>query len=398
MNLASRKAFDVLVVGAGPVGLFAALGLARAGAAVAVIEKEKRTKLHSYALALHASTLRLLDEAGLADALVARGHRIDRVAFYEGPERRAELDLSAVGGKFPHLLVLPQSDLEYALLEALAQAGVKPHWNRELVELRPDVGSVGAEIADIEEVTGGYPIMHSSRMRARTRPVQASFAIGADGHHSLVRRLIRGGFEPLGPPTAYVILEFLARAAAPESEVRIVLDGPTTSVLWPMGAGRFRWTLQIDPAAPPADTAAILALARSRAPWFRAKPTETPWTTAVAFDRRLSNLLGVGRVWLAGDAAHATEPIGVQSMNAGLHEAHDLAAALNRLRTEAKGADLLERYRDRTRATWHRLLGLAPLPTGGWSTPWLATHAPRLLPCLPATGEDLDALLAQWRG
>src|SRR4051812_8294061 len=79
---------EVLVAGAGPVGLMAALALAEQGIQVQIVDQEKRPAARSYALALHPQSLRLLDEVGLADELLERAHRIERLAFYEGMERR----------------------------------------------------------------------------------------------------------------------------------------------------------------------------------------------------------------------------------------------------------------------------------------------------------------------
>lgn len=80
---------EVLVVGAGPVGLLSALLLAEAGIAVRIIDREQRTTTRSYACALHSRTLSLLARLRLAEPLLAQGRRVDSFAFYEGAQRRA---------------------------------------------------------------------------------------------------------------------------------------------------------------------------------------------------------------------------------------------------------------------------------------------------------------------
>src|SRR5437016_773859 len=103
---------EVLVVGAGPVGLWIALSLAEAGVQVSIIDRESGITARNYACALHPGTLKLLDRFGLAAAAVERGRRVQKFAFYEGRSRAAELDLSKIAGDFPFLLLLPQSALE----------------------------------------------------------------------------------------------------------------------------------------------------------------------------------------------------------------------------------------------------------------------------------------------
>src|SRR5690606_8964144 len=84
ITMFGREKTDVLVVGAGPVGLFTALHLARHGVRVQIVDKEWRTGAHSYALALHAASLRLLDDLGLRARVLEHAYRVDTVAFYDG--------------------------------------------------------------------------------------------------------------------------------------------------------------------------------------------------------------------------------------------------------------------------------------------------------------------------
>src|SRR6185436_9986543 len=123
---------EILVVGAGPVGLLTALVLAEAGVEVRIIDQEERTAGRSYACALHPRSLQLLHRLGLASDAVEQGRKISRLAFYDGSLRQAEIDFSKLGGEFPFLLTLPQVAFENLLEQRLRHAGVKILWNRRL--------------------------------------------------------------------------------------------------------------------------------------------------------------------------------------------------------------------------------------------------------------------------
>src|SRR3954453_10920544 len=119
---------EVLVVGAGPVGLVAALFLRQRGVRAQIVDMHQRTTQHSYALAIHPRTLRTLEEAGLAEGLIGAGRKLTKVAYYEGPERRGEIDYSALASTHPYLLVIRQSVLETTVEEALRRQKLKVRW------------------------------------------------------------------------------------------------------------------------------------------------------------------------------------------------------------------------------------------------------------------------------
>src|SRR5439155_18910369 len=117
---------EVLVVGAGPTGLLMAILLGEAGINVRIIDCEERTTARSYACVLHSSNLELFDRLGMAPALLERGRRLHTIAFYDGAKRRAELKLAELGGAYPFLLVVAQSDLEETLEERFRKtSGIK---------------------------------------------------------------------------------------------------------------------------------------------------------------------------------------------------------------------------------------------------------------------------------
>ena len=198
--------------------------------------------------------------------------------------------------------------------------------------------------------------------------------------------------------------------------MRVVLEGNTVSVMWPLGINKCRWTFQVIPDEAPADFPEkerrrfvlrepsseqdsrhhLLRFLEQRAPWFHRDINEMDWSTEIEFPHWVAQQFGRNRCWLAGDAAHQTGPIGVQSMNVGLREAAHLAETISQVLRKKNSLDLLQSYNSESRAEWRRLLGLngSPTPTEKTSA-WIKQHCANLQAYLPASGKDLSLLLNQ---
>src|SRR5581483_5116256 len=149
---------EVLVAGAGPVGMFTALLLAQSGVKVEVIDKEARTAGHSYACALHPHTLKLLAQAGVADEAIELGRRINTIAFYAGGVRSADLRLADLKTEFPFVLVLEQSQFEDLLEQKLRRHGVSVQWQHRLADLTMDEAGVSVTIEKLAATGKGYSV------------------------------------------------------------------------------------------------------------------------------------------------------------------------------------------------------------------------------------------------
>lgn len=190
LDPAPAEPVEVLVVGAGPVGLFAALHLALAGTRVTVVDEAPRAAARSYALGLHAHTVALLKEVGLGGEVVRRGHPVARLARFEDAEERVRIDLAAGGGG--PLAVLPQQVLEGLLESALRAEGVQVAWGHRLTGLAETADELAARI----EAVGGRPYA-----------LAPAYVVGADGHRSAVRRALGLDFAAAGEPETYAVFE-----------------------------------------------------------------------------------------------------------------------------------------------------------------------------------------------
>lgn len=387
---------EVLVAGAGPVGLYAALALTSKGIRTQIIDRSWRGGTHSYALALHARSLSLLEELGLRAAVVDRARMLTRIGLYQGQERCGALDLPSP------IAVLDQDLLEDLLIGELARKGVKVQWSHEAMRVVQNENDVEVTVDQFEKESVGYSVAHTEWVLAKSTNMRVPFVIGADGHRSRIRRALNIAFPEVGTPQNYAVFEFQTDFE-PGNELRIVFGEHSSDALWPLPGGYCRWSFEIPNIAieterekdrlllqtagdsyAPLCGSTLRQLIESRAPWFCGSIGELAWRTAVRFERRLAPSFGEGRVWLAGDSAHLAAPVGMQSMNAGLIEAHDLAQTITGILRRDEPLSGLAGYDLRSSALWEDLFGLH----GGEPMDPMASY-------LPAFGDELRGLVRQ---
>jgi 2-polyprenyl-6-methoxyphenol hydroxylase-like FAD-dependent oxidoreductase len=407
---------EVLVAGAGPVGMMAAILLAKNGIHVRVIDQEQQTATHSYACVLHPRSLNLLHQAGVAQEAIRLGNRIDTIRFYEGRSCRAEVAFSELPVQFPFALVLKQGTLEQLLEQELKQfEHVEVGWNHRLADLGMKEGTAIATIEELALSGKGYVLPEFEWEVQKTSLLLAQYVLGADGHNSLIRQRMNVPCQPAGEPALFVMYNVeCERQFGHKHEIRIGLDQNRISAMWPFSDVDCRWGFQWIPADEPGnfpekDRSPFIVveppskydsrhhlqrLLRMRAPWFESGIKEVEWATDIQFEHWLVAEFGRDRCWLAGDAAHQTGPVGMQSMNAGLWEAADLAAKLKQILREGGSPELLNDYDREHRAEWQELLGMSgpPKPTE-YANDWVRKHLAQILASLPASGKELAHLL-----
>ena len=416
---------EALIVGAGPVGQFAALALARRGVRVRVVDRGLWPCAQSYALALHPKSMKLLAGLGLRDAVLSSATMVDSIGLYDAKTRRASLPVADGAGD--GVAVMRQDVLEGVLEQALKAEGVEIEWRNEVSRIAPGPSSVGVTIDKFTKESRGYVIAHTEWVISKSTEIETPFVIGADGYNSRVRRASKLDFQEVGPAQYFAVFEFKTDADV-NREMRIVFGENTTDVVWPLPNGACRWSFEIPgyhdenleglqkgllaagfdfPSerskerlfvsqgadSPLLEESSFRAMIAQRAPWFTGQVGEIVWKSIVRFERRLTSAFGDGRLWLAGDAAHLTGPVGIQSMNLGLAEADELAAAIAGVIRKGEPAASLGAYNQKRLGVWRQLHNLAGgVQASAGADPWLAAHASTLTSCLPAYGEDLGAL------
>ncbi|WP_443094084.1 FAD-dependent monooxygenase [Nannocystis punicea] len=298
---------EVVVVGAGPVGLMLAAELALAGVRVRVFEQRARRTEQSRALTLHPRSLELLDQRGIVDRFVRRGVPIPS-AHFAGLDTR--LDFSRLPTRHPYTLFLPQVHTE-ELLEARA---------RELgVELAREHAFVGLTQTDDAVVVRVQAPGGELEVRAR-------HVVGCDGAGSAVRRAIGVDF-PGSATTRTAILGDVTLADPPPGPVSRT-NAQGLLLLVPLGDGGHRIVV-VDPTRTQVPLAEPVTLDELRSATRRILGADlgmhSPrWLSRFGDATRLAERYRVGRVFLAGDAAHMHFPAGGQGLNVGLQDASNL--------------------------------------------------------------------------
>jgi 2-polyprenyl-6-methoxyphenol hydroxylase-like FAD-dependent oxidoreductase len=305
---------QVLVVGAGPVGLTMAAELARYGVMVRIVDKAAQRTDKSKALVLWSRTLELLARAGCAEKFVAAGQQVAAANIIAGGALIGHIDLAGVASPYPYALMLPQSETERLLEEHLHGLGVAIEREVELTAFTP--GEIG--VTAILRHGGGAQ-----------ESLETAWLVGCDGAHSTVRHGLGLTFAGTTLQTDWILADIHLRGYSfPESELAMYWHQDGVLAVFPISPGRFRVIADLGvsegphPADPTLDQ--VQAIVARRGPGGLAA-SDPVWLSAFRINERKVADYRSGRVFVAGDAAHVHSPAGGQGMNTGMQDAINLA-------------------------------------------------------------------------
>jgi 2-polyprenyl-6-methoxyphenol hydroxylase-like FAD-dependent oxidoreductase len=314
---------DVLIVGAGPVGLMLACELRRRDIACRIVDKYAGFPSTSRANGVQPRAVEVLDSLGIADKIIAESYRAKGFRIMRAGTEVGRIEPNLVGdpGELtdqpnPGMVFANQAVVERALRDKLAEFGGHVELQRELRSIEEHSDGIVADVADL--VSGNVERVH------------AKWLVGCDGAHSDVRSLLQLPFNGKDYPDQFVQADVYLDGDLPEGLMTLWLNDQGLMAAIPFRKPRlWRIAAQIFPDAdgniPRASVELFQRLLAERAADTTTKILEPVWLSNFVVHHRIVDHYRKGHAFVAGDAAHVHSPIGGQGMNTGIQDAYNLA-------------------------------------------------------------------------
>ena len=321
---------DILIVGAGPIGLFLATECARRGLRYRLVEARATQSVHSKALAVFPRTLEILDMAGVVAPFLEAANRVTWVAVVAHGHTLAQVQFAPAESPYPFVAMVPQDVTERLLVGELQRRGGRVEYDTTFVSAEPQEDSVSVTLHH-----QGGPV----RLRA-------AFVVGCDGAHSTVRHLLHLPFEGAVYDATFMLADVETNDVLPADQLQLCPSESGPVAIFPMSATRRRVVATIDRDegdAPSLDL--VRRILAERAP-AGIEARALHWSTYFKIHHRRVASLRNGRVFIAGDAAHIHSPFGGQGMNTGLQDVWNLVWKLDLVLRGRGTEQLLDSYSD----------------------------------------------------
>lgn len=324
------KFLDVLIVGAGPVGLFCANELSRQGLNCRLVDKKTTLSDKSKALALHIRTLDLIKDCGFLDEILLEGHQVDGIMFKSNGKELIHATFNALKVDRPYVIDLPQSKTEHILFQNLIKKGIQVEWETELTAVQQE--------HDFNLAT----LKHSD---GRDEEVKASWIIACDGSHSTLRKLVKAEFVGSSYKQTWWLADVRIDWALPENKILLYVSEKGPAACFPMGDKRYRLVMtapeKIMHQEPTMENIEQTFKARCSDNVLLSDPH---WISQFGIDHKQIQNYRYGRIFFAGDSAHVHSPMGGQGMNTGLQDIYNLAWKLALVHKGLAKESLLDSY------------------------------------------------------
>lgn len=332
---------DVLIVGAGPTGLTLACALAQAGISAVVLDRQATGTNTSRAAAVHARTLEVLEPLDVTRRMLEAGHIVPTFVIRDRDRVVARIQFEHLPTPYPFVLMVPQSTTEAILSARLQEIGgalIRQCTVTAIDQRRDAVMVTVRQDDDVQHV------------------IQAQFLVGADGMHSTVREQCGIAFEGSAYEQSFVLADVRMSWDLPRDEVMGYFSPDGLVIVAPLPQDRYRIVATMDDAPEVPSIEQVQRLLDERGPQSHpARVDDLVWSGRFRVHHRVAARYRVGRVLLAGDAAHVHSPAGGQGMNTGIQDATALSHALARA-VQQGIQDAFDAYEQRRRPVAQRVV------------------------------------------
>jgi len=304
---------DVLIVGAGPVGLFLANECARRGLKWRLIEARSSQSVHSKALAIFPRTLEIFDMAGAVAPFLETANRVTSVAVMAHGRTLAHMPFAPEVSPYPFIAMVPQDVTERLLVE----------------QLRLKNGDVEYETSFVSAVQHDDFASVTLDQKGQRLELTAAFVVGCDGAHSAVRHLLNLPFEGAEYDAVFLLADIETNETLPADELQLCPSEFGPVAIFPMSATRRRIVATIENAEGDALSLDLVQKILSQRAPSGIEARDLHWSSYFRIHHRHVAQLRVGRIFIAGDAAHIHSPFGGQGMNTGLQDVWNLVWKLD---------------------------------------------------------------------
>jgi 6-methylpretetramide 4-monooxygenase / 4-hydroxy-6-methylpretetramide 12a-monooxygenase len=301
---------DILVVGAGPSGLFAACELARHGVGVRLVERETQRHRQARATAIQPGTLEILDSVGLLPPFLEAAEHVRCTRLYRTDlSEISSASFEGIDCRCGFLCSLPQYETERILEAHLKTLGGSVERGVMVKKLELDGNGVLAELA---HGVDGIETVHPS------------VVIGAGGAHSVTRDSMDLSLEGGTYQGHFLVADIAMQTSLPRDETSFFFGSNGLLLLAPLPGGRWLSFQDLEETVETVSADEVVARIELRlgGKW---RPADVAWLSPFRMHRRIVSRLADGRRFLIGDAAHLSSPFGGEGLNSGLHDGYDLA-------------------------------------------------------------------------
>lgn len=352
MTASANENADVLIVGAGPTGLTMACELLRHGITPRIIDKALAPTNKSKAFAIHARTLELLDNMGIAETFLNHGNICNAFDMYDRGESLVNAKFDNIESKYPFALMLAQSNTEKFLHEHLLTYGVEVERNTELLRIKQNDDGVVATIKN----------QYGSRENLNFK-----YLVGCDGAHSVIRHQLKFEFKGAPYPNYWLLADCNIDWEYPTFHLSIFIHPTGVTAYFPLREDRGRLMFELEDAPVEEEMALpviddVHRLMEERG--IKHKGISDPnWLAYFKLHHRMVDKYSEGRVFLCGDAAHIHSPIGGQGMNTGMQDAYNLAWKMALVLKGNSPESLLNSYNTERHKIGKEVVGLTDTAT-----------------------------------